>query len=152
MKTYQVTLTADERADLDRLLARGKADVRKLKHAQILLKADEAAGGPAWTDARIAEALGAGLATVQRVRQRFVEQGLEAAVRPYRRGRRLYETKLDGAQQAHLIALACAAPPEGHGRWTPRLLARRMVELQYVDTLSHETVRQTLKKTGSSRI
>src|SRR3954451_12010236 len=151
MKRYRVTLTAAEREELDQLLARGKADVRKLKHARVLLWADEAEGGPAWTDERIAEAGDAGLATVQRLRRRFVEEGMAAALRPYRKGGRAYATRLDGGQEAHLIALACSAPPDGHGRWNLRLLARRMVELERVDTLSHETVRQTLKKTCSSR-
>ena len=145
-KKYRVTLTVEEREELERLLSRGKADVRCLKHAQILLKADETEGGPGWSDERIAEAFGAGVATVERVRQRFVEEGLQAALRPYRTGTRTYERKLDGAQEAQLIALACQAPPEGRARWTLRLLAQRMVELAYVDTLSYETVRQTLKK------
>ncbi len=145
-KKYRVTLSTDERADLEGLLARGKADVRRLKHAQILLKADEADDGPAWSDERIADALHAGTATVERVRQRFVEEGLASALSPYRGGKRLYTRKLDGAQEAHLIALACSAPPDGQARWTLRLLARRMVELADVDTLSYETVRQTLKK------
>jgi transposase len=145
-KKVRVTLTPAERDELGCLLSRGKADVRKLKHAQILLKADQAEGGPAWPDARIAEALDAGITTVERVRQRFVEEGLAAALSPYRGGRRIYARKLDGAQQAHLIALACSSPPEGRGRWTLRLLASRMVELAYVDRLSYETVRQTLKK------
>lgn len=151
MKKYRVTLGPAEREQLRQMLARGKADVRKLKHAQILLKADEAAGGPGWSDERIAAALDAGLATVQRVRQRFVEEGLDAALRPYRVGQRLYARKLDGRQEAHLIALACSQPPDDRGHWTLRLLAQRMVELGHVDTLSHETVRQVLKKTGSSR-
>jgi transposase len=150
-KRYRVTLTADERDELERLLARGKADVRKIKHAQILLKADEADGGPAWPDERIAEAFEAGITTIERVRRRFVEEGLASALSPYRGGKRIYERKLDGAQEAHLIALACSAPPDGRARWTLRLLAQRMVELAYVDTLSHETVRQTLKKMRSSR-
>src|ERR687885_796368 len=145
-KRYRVTLTADERDELGRLLARGKADVRKIKHAQILLKADEAEGGPGWPDQRIAEALEVGIATVERVRRRFVEEGLASALSPYRGGKRIYERKLDGEQEAHLIALACSAPPEGRARWTLRLLAQHMVELAYVDTLSYETVRQTLKK------
>jgi len=145
-KKYRVTLTAAEREELDRLLSRGKADVRCLKHAQMLLKADEAEGGPGWPDQRIAEALAAGIITVERVRRRFVEEGLASALSPYRGGKRIYEHKLDGAQEAHLIALACSAPPEGRARWTLRLLARRMVELAYVDTLSYETVRQILKK------
>jgi transposase len=145
-KKYRVTLTRAEREELERLLARGKADIRKIKHAQILLKADEADGGPAWPDARIAEAFAAGITTVERVRQRFVEEGLASALSPYRGGKRIYERKLDGAQEAHLIALACSPPPDGQARWTLRLLAQRMVELAYVDTLSYETVRQTLKK------
>jgi transposase len=151
-KKYRVTLTAEERAELERLLSRGKADVRCLKHAQILRKADEAGGGPGWPDARIAEAFDAGIVTVERVRRRFVEEGLEAALRTYRTGTRVYARKLDGAQEAHLIALACSAPPEGRARWTLRLLASHMVALAHVDTLSYETVRQTLKKTPSSRI
>lgn len=150
-KKYRVTLSPEERADLSRLLARGQADVRRLKHAQILLKADEAAGGPAWNDEHIADALMVGVATVERLRQRFVEEGLEAALRRYRTGTRLYERKLDGAQEAHLIALACSRPPDGRARWTLRLLARQMVELASLDGLSYETVRQTLKKTRSSR-
>jgi transposase len=145
-KKYRVTLTLAEREELERLLARGKADVRKIKHAQILLKADEAESGPAWPDVRIAEAFAAGITTVERVRQRFVEEGFASALSPYRGGTRVYERKLDGAQEAHLIALACSAPPDERARWTLRLLAQRMVELAYVDTLSYETVRQTLKK------
>ena len=152
MKRYRVTLRAEEREELGRLLARGKADVRRLKHAQVLLKADEAEAGPGWADERIAEALEVGLATVQRLRRRFVEEGLAAALSPYRGGKRLYATKLDGAQEAHLIALACSTPPEGHGRWTLRLLAGRMVELQHVGTLSHETVRQVLKKPRTAKL
>jgi hypothetical protein len=108
MKKYRVTLAADEREQLRALLARGKADVRKLKHAQILLKADEADGGPGWDDERIAEALEVGTATVERVRRRFVEEGLASALSPYRGGKRIYERKLDGEQEAHLIALACS--------------------------------------------
>src|SRR4051794_12600807 len=123
-KKYRVTLTLAEREELERLLARGKADVRKIKHAQILLKADEADGGPAWPDARIAEAFKAGITTVERVRQRFVEEGFASALSPYRGGTRVYERKLDGAQEAHLIALACSAPPDERARWTLRLLGR----------------------------
>jgi transposase len=131
MKRYRVTLTSEEREELGRLLARGKADVRKLKHAQVLLKADEAEAGPGWVDERVAEALEVGLATVQRLRRRFVEEGLAAALSPYRGGKRIYTTKLDGEQEAHLIALACSTPPDGQARWTLRLLAGRMVELRH---------------------
>jgi transposase len=152
MKRYRVTLTGAERDELAALLARGKADVRKLKHAQVLLRADEgeaAAGtdaGPGWCDTRIAEAVGVGVATVQRLRQRFVEDGFAAALSTYRMGERVYERKLDGAQEAHLIALACGTPPEGRARWTLRLLADQMVALEHADAVSYETVRQVLKK------
>ena len=145
-KKDRVTLTAEEREELDRLLSRGKADVRCLKHAQMLLKADEAEGGLGWSDERIADAFDAGVATIERLCQRFVEEGLASALSPYRGGKRIYERKLEGAQEAHLIALACSAPPDERARWTLRLLAQRMVELAYVDTLSYETVLQTLKK------
>ena len=151
-KKYRVTLTSQERDALAAVLARGQADVGKLKHAQVLLRADEgeaadgAGGGPGWCDARIAEAVGAGVATVQRVRQRFVEDGFAAALGTDRTGGRVYERKLDGAQGAHLIALACGTPPDGRARWTLRLLADRMVALQHADAVSHETVRQVLEK------
>ena len=152
MKKHRVTLTGAEREELAALLARGKADVRRLKHAQVLLRADEgeavdsAGGGLGWCDTRIAEAVGVGVATVQRLRQRFVENGFAAALSPYRGGKRVYERKLDGAQEAHLIALACGTPPDGRARWTLRLLASRMVELRHADAVSYETVRQVLKK------
>src|SRR3954468_19248322 len=137
-KKYRVTLTLAEREELERLLARGKADVRRLKHAHILLKADEADSGPAWPDQRIAEAFEAGITTVERVRQRFVEEGFASALSPYRGGKRIYERNLDGAQEAPLMALACLAPPGGQAPWTLRLLAQHIGELAYVDTLSYE--------------
>jgi transposase len=149
MKKYVVTLTQEERQILQEMLSRGKAAARKLMHARILLKADAAPGGPNWPDARIAEALEVGQATVERLRKRFVEEGLEAALAP-RPSRRQYPRKLDGDGEAHLIALACQEPPDGHSRWTLRLLAGRMVELDYVDRISYQTVRRTLKKTNSS--
>ena len=126
---------------------RGKAAARKLAHARVLLQADEAEGGLAWADEDIAAALNVSVRTVERVRQRFVEQGLEAALLP-KPAKRIYARKLDGEQEARLIALACSAAPEGKGRWTLRLLAEQMVELQHVDALSHETVRQALKRTS----
>ena len=150
-KRYRVTLTTEERGELGRMVSRGKADARKLAHARILLQADEAEGGPARVDGDVAAALDVSVRTIGRVRERFVEQGLAAALLPKPCSRR-YERKLDGEQEARLIALACSTPPDGHGRWTLRLLAERMVELEHVDTLSHETVRQTLKKTSSSHI
>jgi transposase len=150
-KKYRVTLTPEERDELEMMISRGKADARKLAHARVLLQADAVPGGPARTDDDIASVLNASVRTVERVRQRFVEQGLQAALLP-KPTKRLYARTLDGRQEAHLIALACSAPPAGKRRWTLRLLAERMVALEYADAVSHETVRQTLKKTRSSRI
>jgi transposase len=150
-KKYYVTLTPEERAELGSMVNAGKAAARKLTHARILLKADEAEGGPGWADEDVAEALGVGLSTVARVRQRFVEQGTAAALVP-KPTARLCERKLDGAAEARLVKLACSAPPEGRNRWTLRLLADRMVVLGHADDgLSYETVRRSLKKTCSSR-
>jgi transposase len=149
-KKYRVTLTPEERAELELLISRGKADARKLAHARVLLQVDEAPGGPGRADSEAAAALDISTRTIERVRQRFVEQGLEAALLP-KPTKRIYARALDGRQEAHLIALACSAPPEGKRRWTLRLLAGRMVELEYADSLSHESVRQALKKTRSSR-
>ena len=146
-KKYIVTLTEEERRMLQEMLSRGKAAARKLTHARILLKADVAAGGPGWNDESIAEALEVGRATVERVRKEFVEEGLEAALER-RKPRRQYRRKLDGDGEAHLVALACQKPPEGRSRWTLRLLADRMVQLEYVDQISYQTVRRTLKKTN----
>jgi transposase len=150
MKVYRVKLDAEERASLERLLASGRAAARALTHARILLKADEGAGGPAWTDEAIVEALDVHRATVERVRQRCVEEGVQAALRP-RPSRQLRLRKLDGAQEAHLVALACSKPPQGRDRWSIRLLADKLVDLEIVDAISYETVRRTLKKTRSSR-
>lgn len=151
-KKYRVTLEPEEREQLRQLLAKGKSDVRRLKHAQVLLAADESPGGPAQRDEPIAAAVGVARATVERVRQRFVEEGLELAISPYRATtRREYKTKLDGAREAHLIAVACSAPPDGRARWTLSLLADRMAELGHVSSVSRETVRQTLKKTCCAR-
>ena len=151
MKKYKVTLTLEERQELLALIAAGKASAQKLAHARILLKADAAEGGPAWPDERIAQAVEVSVATVERVRQRFVEQGLEAALVRKKQDRPSRERKLDGAAEAHLIALACSAPPDGRDCWTMQLLAGKLVELRVVDAVSDETVRRTLKKTSSSR-
>jgi transposase len=149
-KKYHVTLTAEERGELERMISVGKAAARKLAHARILLKADEAEGGPAWADEQIAQALDVGLSTVWRVRRRFVEEGTEAAVAP-KPSTRVYARKLDGAGEARLVMLACSAPPQGRKRWTLQLLADRMVVLGHAeDGLSYETVRRVLKKTRSS--
>jgi hypothetical protein len=151
MKKYKVTLTAEEREQLQELIAAGKASAKKLAHARILLKADAAEDGPAWPDARIAQAVELSVATVERVRARFVEQGLEAALVRKKQDRPSRERKLDGAAEARLIALACSEPPEGRACWTMQLLADKLVELQVVDSVCDETVRRTLQKTRSSR-
>lgn len=146
-KKYKVTLTEAERQELHSMISKGKADARKLAHARILLQADESEAGPRQTDEQIAAALDTTTRTVERVRQRFVEQSLESALLP-KPTQRVYTRKLDGEQEAKLIATACSKPPAGKKRWTLRLLADRMVELEVVDSVSHETVRQTLKKTS----
>jgi len=150
-KKFLVTLTADERQHLAGLLSAGKRSALTLTRARILLKADQADGGPAWEDARIAAALDCGVRTIERIRQRFVEQGLEAALGRKPQDRPSRERKLDGRGEARLIALACSAPPEGRQEWTMKLLADKLVELQVVDAICDETVRRVLKKTRSSR-
>jgi transposase len=144
-----VSLTQAQRQQLQGLIAAGTSPARTLTHARILLKADQGELGPGWKDQDIAAAVEVSLPTIGRVRQRCVKEGLEAALHR-RPSRRQYQRKLDGGQEAHLIAVACGEPPQGQGRWTLRLLANRMVELEYVDSLSYETVRRVLKKTGSS--
>jgi len=146
MKKYLVTLTPEERELLRGMVSRGKGAARKLLHARILLKADVSAGGPAWEDQAIADGLEAGIATVERVRRQFVEEGLPAALER-RKPRREYARTLDGEGEAHLIALACSQAPEGYSRWTLRLLAERMVVLEYVAAVSKNTVGRALKKT-----
>ena len=148
-KKYIVTLTEPEREMLQAMLSRGKAAARKLVHARILLKADASADGPGWKDEQIAEGLEVGRATVERVRREFVEEGLDAALER-RRPRREYRRTLDGDGEAHLVALACQQPPEGRSRWTLRLLADRMVQLEYVEQVSKDTVARVLKKTSLS--
>jgi len=148
-KRYRVTLTEDERQGLQSLVSAGKAAARKLVRARILLLADQAEGGPAKPDPKIADALGCGRATIERARKQFVEEGIEAALNP-KPTTRIYERRLDGKAEAHLVAIACGAPPEGRARWTLRLLADRMVGLGYVESVCHEAVRQTLKKMNSS--
>ena len=146
-KKYIVTLTDEERHMLQAMLSRGRGAARKLMHARILLKADASPGGPAWSDEDITESLEVGRATVERVRKQFVEEGLEAALER-RRPRRHYARRLDGDGEAHLIALACSQAPEGRSRWTMRLLADRMVALEYVPAISKDTVHRVLKKTN----
>jgi transposase len=147
-KKYVVRLSEEERGQLETLVRRGRAHARKLLYGRILLKADE--NGPdRWTDERIADAFEVSTATVARERRRYCEDGLEVALMPKKPGKPRRRV-LDGRAEAHLIALSCSDPPEGRERWSMRLLADRMVELGHVDTVSHETIRRTLKKTLSS--
>jgi hypothetical protein len=150
-KHYIVRLTESERTALQQLIAAGTAPARQLARARILLKTDQSPAGPGWVDERIAEAVETSQATVARVRQQYVTEGL-AATLTRRSPRRVYQRKLDGEQEAQLIALACSTPPPGHAQWSLRLLADRLVELAIVDDISYQTVRRTLKKTSSSRI
>jgi transposase len=149
-KQHVVVLSEPERARLHTLIGQGTAPARALTHARILLKANQGEAGPGWTDRAIATALEVHHTTVARVRQQYAAGGLEAAV-DRKAPDREYRRKLDGEQEAHLVALACSAPPEGRKRWTLRLLAERLVRLEVVDDRSHETVRQALKQTASSR-
>jgi transposase len=137
-------LTKEERSYLISLLTGGTQQVRKLKRAQILLKADDG-----WTDQQIADAIQVGRATSERIRKRYAEGGLEVALNDKKR-ERVYERKIDGEVEARLIALANSSPPEGHHRWTLRLLAEHLVRLEGVpfESISHEAIRQTLKKTN----
>lgn len=146
VKKYVVSLSEEERQSLEQIVTTGKRAAYTINHARILLKADCAQPQGSWRDQDIKEALDISLRTIERVRQRFVEEGLEAALKCRPGGGR--KRKLDGEVEAHLIALRCGEVPEGRGRWTLRLLADQMVELGYVEQLSHESVRQVLKKTN----
>ena len=148
-KTYIVRLTDDERQELFQLTKSGKAAASKIKHAHILLHVD--ANGPNWSDKHVAKALHCHGNTVRNVRQRFVEQGLEAALVRKKQMKPSRPCLLDGAKEAHLIALRCSQPPAGQAKWTLKLLADQLVALHVVETISYETVRQTIKKTSSSR-
>ena len=150
-KRYVVTLSADERGRMDALTRAGKRSARTITRARILLLSDQGDGGPAWEDRRVAEALGCGHRTVERVRERFVTDGLDAALSHKTPAAPPRPPVLDGAAEARLIALACSATPDGRKAWTLRMLADKLVELEVVETVSHETVRRALKKTRSSR-
>ncbi len=143
-KKYIVRLTEAERQTLEEVIKKLKGTGQKVRRAQILLKAD--ADGPAWTDARIAEAFRCRRQTVERIRQRFVESGFQETLDAKKRVRAPTEKLLDGRQEAKIIAMRLGSPPKGYAHWTLRLLARKVVELEIVDTVSYETVRRTLKK------
>jgi len=146
IKQFIVRLTSAERESLSELVSKGKTAAYRIKHANILLKAD--ADGPSWTDKVIGKAFGCTLSTVANVRQRFVEGGVERVLERRAQSFPSRHPILDGEKEAKLIALSCSEPPEGRGQWTLRLLADRMITLDFVDSISHETVRTALKKTS----
>jgi hypothetical protein len=146
-KRYVVTLTPAEREQLESLVRSGRRSARSITRARILILTDQGEGGPGWEDRRVAEALGCGHRTVERVRCRFAAEGLDAALVHRTTARPPREPVLDGAAEARLIALACSATPEGRRAWTLRMLADKLVELEVVESVSHETVRRYLKKT-----
>ena len=146
-KRYPVRLDRDERDYLIDLTTSGTESARKLTRARILLKADEGDFGPAYVDKEIKEAVEVSIPTIERTRKTFALEGLTAALTPKKRLKPPRPQKFDGQKEAHLIALACSPAPEGYSRWTLRLLAEKMVELNHFSSVSHETIRRTLKKT-----
>jgi hypothetical protein len=148
MKKYIVCLSKEERNSLKNLVKSGKGPARMFTRARILLKADTGEGGPGWPDEKISEALDVTVQTVERIRKQLVEEGVEGVLKRREYTQRVSRKKLDGDAEAHLIALTCSESPEGYSRWSLRLLADRMVELGYVDSISHEAVRRVLKKTS----
>ena len=146
MKKYIIELTPDEVKQLQALVTQGKTAARRILHAHILLQANEAEGGPAWKDEPIAEAFGVSVRSVERIRQRFVENGWEDALDRRKSATGISRRKLDGKGEAYLCKLACSKPPRGRERWTIRLLRDHLIELRIVDRVGRETVRTTLKK------
>ncbi len=151
MKKYIVNLSREERDILTKTITSGRGPARMFTRARILLKADQGDHGPNWSDEQISDALDVTVQTIERVRKQFVEEGFDAVLsrRPYTQ--KVSRKKIDGNVEAHLIALSCSEPPKGYVRWTLRLLADKIVELGYVETISHEAIRQTLKKTNLNR-
>jgi transposase len=148
MEKYIVELTSKERKELTELVSKGKAAAKRITRARILLQSDVSADGPSWSDKQISDAFGVHANTVHGVRRRFVEQGLGAALDRKKQDNPSRRRLVDGDVEAHLIALRCGDPPEGTDRWTLRLLAEKLIELEIVPNISHETVRQALKKTS----
>ena len=148
MEKYIVELTSQEQKELAQLVSKGKAAARKITHARILLQANESKDGPAWTDKQISQAFGVHTNTIHGIRRRFVEHGLQAALERKKQSRPSRKRVVDGDVEAHLIALRCGDPPEGRNQWTLRLLADKLVELEIVPSICHETVRKALKKTS----
>jgi transposase len=149
-KRFVVRLSDEERKELTELLGKKVLAAKKRKRAEVLLKADASKDGPAWIDSRIAEAFSISVVTVEKIRKSYVLEGFEAAIERKKQCRPSRQPVLDGAKEARLVALCCGTVPAGHGRWTLHLLADKLVELKVVQNISHETVRQALKKTNCS--
>jgi len=150
MKKKSIELTKEQRAELEEVVKKGQAPARKRQHAQVLLKIDRGEAGPNWSDQQVQEAFDVSLATIWRIRQRFLEHGLSEALNRRPQPERPEKRKIDGEQEAHLIAVTCSQAPEGHKRWSMRLLSEKLVELGYFEEISHKTVWVALKKINSS--
>jgi len=148
MKKHIVRLSKEERETLTKLLTSGRGPARMFTRVRILLKADQDDKGPAWSDEKISDALDVTVQTIERVRKQLVEEGFDAVLSRRKYTQKVSRKKIDGDVEAHLVALSCSEPPKGRARWTLRLLADSIVELGYVKSISHEAVRQTLKKTN----
>ena len=151
MKKYIVQLSTKERQTLTKLITSGRSLARMFTRARILLKADQSSDGPVWSDEKISEALDVTVQSIERIRKQLVEEGFDAVLSRRKYTQKVSRKKIDGDVEAHLVALSCSEPPEGRVRWTLRLLADSIVELGYVESISHEAVRQTLKKTSLNR-
>jgi transposase len=151
MKKYLIKLSREERDTLKKIITSGRGPARMFTRARILLKADQGGHGPNWSDEQISDALDVTVQTIERVRKQFVEEGFDAVLSRRQYTQKVSRKKIDGNVEAHLIALSCSEPPKGYVRWTLRLLADKIVELGYVENISHEAIRQTLKKTNLSR-
>lgn len=147
MKKYIVRLSKEEREILTKLINSGRGPARMFTRARILLKADQSDKGPGWSDEKISEALEVTVQTIERVRKQLVEEGFDVVLSRREYTQKVSRKKIDGDVEAHLVAISCSEPPPGRARWTLRLLADKIVELGYVQNISHEAVRQTLKKT-----
>ena len=147
MKKYIVRLSKEERKALKRLVSSGKGSARMFTRAHILLKADGGEAGPEWPDQKIGDAFDVTIQTIERVRKQLVTEGFDAVLKRRKYTQKVSRKKIDGDVEAHLIALACSEAPEGYKQWSLRLLAGKLVELGYVDSISHEAVRRALKKT-----
>lgn len=150
MSKNNIKLTKEQREALEQLIRKGTAPARKIQHAQVLLKIDSAVGGANWSDQQVKEAFGVSSPTIWRIRQRFLAQGLDDALNRRPQPERPEKRKLDGEQEAHVIAVTCSQVPEGHKQWSMRLLADKLIELGYFEEISHVTVWSALKKIASN--